>query len=551
MASKQQETSEDPIPKFTIVHPPDSTPLKSVDLISEIALPTELVEAFNRAFFFHFLATDPSRVIPPGKSLTSVLSRPNTQSNASERPTLKEQVETVVHRAFWDEVLHSLCDPAPSVQLSRLKTLYEDLHLALGPLLPPNHPVIATLSSPLSPTSSPLLSAVAHLREALHSLRERCAPIRDESIDALMRKLDDPPTSQLPHVVVDVVRSIHKVSDIMKDDLSQVTLGSMGERQLKALVSSQAKEEERELVVSLWGLPRIQSSWKAWLGEVDPHTSAPSPGFVHRTWVSRLLKALTTNAPVSCDIPTYSIEVSEEEGSKGVPLSDPVPTKDTSPNPLPPPLFFVTPALRKIQDYLQALVIAASLRSLIRLPPTNLHANQGPPEFDLIQRVWTLLRAEIEGEEGADGVKLENLADEIIRIRQRVGGTLEPEEEARLRAAVDRTVQPRDSVFILLHKRLSEALSERLTTASPTPTTVQAEAAPRILQTGRRARGPPHMELDGGEQSAPVSRSEEKPLVVRGFDDPVLIEATTDVLKRLGQCVGWTESVWRDVVLHI
>ena len=104
MTSNQQIGPDGETPKFTIVTPPDSGPLKSVDFGNETILPTELLEALNRTFFFHILATDPSKVLPPGKSLLSVLSRPFPETNTSERPTLKEQVEAAVHKAFWDEV---------------------------------------------------------------------------------------------------------------------------------------------------------------------------------------------------------------------------------------------------------------------------------------------------------------------------------------------------------------------------------------------------------------------------------------------------------------
>lgn len=562
MPSEEQESAK-PISNITIVAPPPtSIPRLPFELVNGTLLPTELVDILNQTYFLHILATDPSKVLPPGKSLLSALSHPSSQSS-EEQPTLKGQVEIAVHRAFWHEVytlsslcmclneyfwqvLQSLSDPTPSVVLSRLKGLYEDLHIALVPLLPPQHPVLVTLSSPISPTSSPLLSAVTHLREVLESLKERCAPARDEYIDSLRQNLEDPPTSRLSQILVDVVRSILNLAELLKEDLSQFVLGSMGEQELEDVIASQAMERERQLVISLWGLPRVKTLWTSWLEQLQSPPSTSSSDTVHYRWVSRLMKALSTNKGVSCDIPSSTIEVSEQYGSQEVTVSDPIPTPDTNPNSLPPTFFFIHPTLLNVQNCLQALVIVASLRSLVPFSPKS-SVSQDSPESDLIKRAWSLLRSEIDGEDGGDGLKLVNLADEIIRVRQHVSGTLEPEEETRLRAAVDRTLQPRDPVFLLLHKRLLDSLSERLSSAAPKSAGQGQQAiVPEVLRAGKGAKNP-HTKLDGVNWSArgtPRRQREEKPLVVKGFEDPTLIEAATEVLESLRQCIEWTESVW-------
>lgn len=66
-------------------------------------LPVELVELLNQTYFLHILATEPDKALPPGKSLLSVLSRPR-EAAQSEKSALEEQVETMVHAAFWEEV---------------------------------------------------------------------------------------------------------------------------------------------------------------------------------------------------------------------------------------------------------------------------------------------------------------------------------------------------------------------------------------------------------------------------------------------------------------
>ena len=73
--------------------------------VNTALLPIELVDILDRAYFLHVLATDPTRVLPPGKSLLSALSGPHASAPTGEpAASLHDRVEDVVHRAFWDEV---------------------------------------------------------------------------------------------------------------------------------------------------------------------------------------------------------------------------------------------------------------------------------------------------------------------------------------------------------------------------------------------------------------------------------------------------------------
>lgn len=82
----------------------DSTvPRLSISNDSPTLLPLELVDLLNQTYFLHVLATEPDQVLPPGKSLLSVLSRPNTASQRGPS-SLESQVKSLVHTAFWDEV---------------------------------------------------------------------------------------------------------------------------------------------------------------------------------------------------------------------------------------------------------------------------------------------------------------------------------------------------------------------------------------------------------------------------------------------------------------
>ncbi|TCD71597.1 hypothetical protein EIP91_007344 [Steccherinum ochraceum] len=521
------------------VVPPPPIPSTLRPLSTTTVLPMELLDVLNQTYFLHVLATDEHKILPPGKSLLSVMSDPTTAIASSKDSTVHSAVESMVHKAFWGEALEALSSPTPSVQIPRLKRLYEDLHILLVPILPPSHPVLITLSSPLSPTSAPLRSAVAHLREVLGSLRQRCAPFRDPTVDELLQKIEDPPTADLPQILIETVGGTFKLAEAMKEDLSQFVMGTMGENELQSAIKGQAQEREREFVNQIWGREKVDSTWTEWLDTLDETTVlGQMPAISTQKWTVRLIQALGSTSPVSCSIPISPSD------SDDVPVTAP-------PNQLPPPFFFVAPTLLNIQNYLQALVIAATLRSLVRLPPHSLSQSPSPSE-DFMSRIWTLLCDEIDNESG--DTKLINLADEIIRVRGLVGGSIGEDEEEKLRAAVDRTLQTADPVFQLLQRRLLRAVAERLVSPLSTGASEPAQSLPTRLQSGR---GPRHDEkkprfrlgLLGGSGSASSPKPSEALVSVKGFDDAVMTKAVTREVERLRSSIEWMGDGWGDVVI--
>ncbi|KAI0697723.1 hypothetical protein C8T65DRAFT_661669 [Cerioporus squamosus] len=548
---------------ISIVQPPPlSTPLP-VATLGPTVLPIELVQTLNQVFFIHLLATDPERVLPPGKSLLSMMSGPRTNSQAheGELPKLEERVKDVVHRAFWNEVLESLSNPSPATQLPRLKALYGDLHAALKPLLRRNHHVLATLSSPLSPTSAPLRSAIVHLREILVALRERCAPARDAHIDNLIRAVDEPnqlaSTEQLATLVCDTTRAILELTEAMKEDLSQFVLGSMDEKDLSVMVTQQAMLYEKALILRLWPPSRLEPAWKTWLSELDtslfPAANSVQPP--HRRWALRLAQALGAGAPVSCPLPTIRIPGVESEGASEAVQSGEV---AIPPNALPPPFFVTCPALLAVQNYLQALVITASLRSLVRLPPRShtpsaTQSEDSPASFT--ERIWMLLKASVEEQPGAEDTKLVNLADEVVRVRRACADEAHPcgpEEEERIRAAVDRTLQPRDPVFVLLQKRLVQGLATWLVSSLTHPDGDSRPSTPIHMQTGRDRPGKRprlHLGLDNPKSVfVGWERERGRPPAIKGFEDEVLVREIGQTFKKVGAVVDWMDRVWQDLI---
>lgn len=109
-AEKVAAATDDGKQRISIVAPlPISAPLLHQHPSYTTVLPSELLDMLNHVYFMHLLATDPSKVLPPGKSLLSVMSRAHTQQYRAEgeQPTLKDRVEDIVHKAFWSEVCMS------------------------------------------------------------------------------------------------------------------------------------------------------------------------------------------------------------------------------------------------------------------------------------------------------------------------------------------------------------------------------------------------------------------------------------------------------------
>jgi len=429
------------------------------------------------------------------------------------RCCLLEEIHDAFLILYTSQALQSLSSREPSIQLPRLKLLINDLHTALVPLFPAEHPILTSLSAPLPPTSSPLLTAVNYSREIFVALRERCAPARDAYIDTLLASLADPPIQplDLAKLVIETTRSLLALSETMKDDLSQFILGSMGEGQLAATIADQARVQERALVLDLWKQSVIQEDVAAWITDLSqPYTLIVIP--TSRKWVLRLVQALGATDPVTCPLPTKP--VIPENGA-------PPPV----PNTLPPPFFFSAPELFYIQNFFQAIVIAAALRALL---PSSVS-----PTENFMYRIWTLLLASVNEEDGAEDARLINLADELVHASSLVG-----EDARKLRAAVERTVRASDPVFLLLQRRLLSTLAERLVRTPPTP--VYRKDVPTEMRTGRRG------------QSTISASSEERTdaeiLDVKGFGDPLLTSAIQEGFRKLRTAVLWVESIWAEIL---
>ena len=382
------------------------------------------------------------------------------------------------------QALESLSS-TPAAQLTRLHLLYTDLSIAMTSLIPSSHAIMSTLSNPLSPTSSPLRSAASHLRVLVSVLRERCAPVRDAELDELLQLLDDPPLHELPKACVATIRGIFDVAERMKSDLADFVIGTWTEQDARRWIKREAIEGERRVVLEMFSSQMIKTLYHEWLGQGSEENTRPI--------VTRLIKAFGSSEPVSAFPPSNNL--------------------------LPPPFIFTAFDVLHVQNLLLALIIAASLRSLVR--PTN-HSS------DWLFRVWTLLEMEVQkgGTEPAE-TKLLNLEDEVVRAAK---SPEDPDSEDRLREAVRRVLRPQDPVFVLLQTRLLSAIQARLLEQGTAQFSTQVPA--------RIRSGLGQMELEDDELP------QEQELLVKGFEDTILKQNIKVLVVKVRECLVWVEDTW-------
>ena len=559
--------------------PPLSTPLLRMSISENTAIPSPLIMVLDAAYLFHLLARDPKQVVAPGKSLLSVLAGLNQMVTCTLESTSEKLVRKNVRQAFWDQAsvclhhllnrtcaydvtpcqaLEALSSPIPSSQISRLKGLYKDLHDDLTPLFPSKHPALVAFSLPLPPTSSPLLAAITHLRDALVTLRQRCAPVRDATIDGILHRIDHRSSSafakELAELLVDVIRSTLELSIDMRNDYSNAVLATASEQELANMVATMAETQEQGLVLELWGSDEImREAWARWMDDFHPADPALQPQ-PEQYWILRLIQSLGKPHAVTSKLVGPAQEITKnskdnrDHGSSQKRTPEP-------PNMLPPQFLFSGPAILRLQNHIQALTIAASLRSLVpgpRLatnpPPLQPQTNDmaSPASWTFIERIWALLESEIgTTDDGPSETKIINFADEVIMAHGSAlppgVTTLDPQLEQKLRETVDRILRTDDPVFILLQKRLLAALS----VASLNPPVAEEHVSVR-MQSGRA------QPRRGNSSPSPLvlPAQKEVSIFVKGFEDPILAKQCSIAASMLRNDVEWVERVWGDTMSY-
>lgn len=511
--------------------------------------------------------------------MLSVLAGLNQMATHTPGSSPEKLVRKKVLQAFWDEVstslhtllsyscafdvvscqaLQALSSPLSSSQISRLKGLYKDLHEALTPLFPSKHPALIVFSLPLPPTSSPLLTATIHLRDALVTLRRRCAPVRDSTIDAVLHKIDhrssSASTGELAGLLVDVIRSILELSIDMRDDYSNAVLATASEQELVEMVATTAETQEQRLVIQLWeSKETVQKAWSRWMDGFHPADPALRPR-PKQLWVLKLIESLGKPHAITSKLvgPSPPQGITEDSMDTRDPDSRPERTPEHQ-NMLPPQFLFSGPSLFHMQNYVQALTIAASLRSLVPTPhptanpllPPQSQTNGLTPSasWTFTERIWALLEPEIEVAGGRPSeTKIINFADEVVMAHTSAlppgVTTLDSQLEHRLRSTVDRILRTDDPVFILLQKRLLTALSVALLDGPDTE-----QPASVTMRSGR-----PQYWREISSPSPPWTARREVAIVAKGFEDTVIAKQCSVAASTLKRSVEWVERVWGDTM---
>jgi len=279
------------------------------------------------------------------------------------------------------------------------------------------------------------------------------------------------------------------------------------------------------VVQRVWGsLDHVKKSWQEWACGLQATEGESSK----QMWRGKLVEALGTPVTISFKFPSHN--------HTHAPY--------TTSNILPAPLLVPFPILFYVQNLIEALVICASIRSLIPASPPS--ATVPDPRTTLTHRVWILLRGAIDGGSSGEGeTKMAHLEDEVLQTWKRTrasNAVTKEEEDNALRAAVRRVLRIEDPVFKLLVARVVAFLR-----APPTPTVVGESAGPKHMRTGLVDGHPSlvHAQKNGSGEQLDIESLPN----LRGFEEDVLREGLREVRDTVDMVVEWTEWVWEDVIV--
>ncbi|KAG9099534.1 hypothetical protein FRC06_005178 [Ceratobasidium sp. 370] len=435
----------------------------------------------------------------PDQSILSLMRSSSLRTGATQSAASHNAFEETVKRAYWDQMKEALSHDDPKHHIDQLKALYGDLSEATGRFFPPGHPLYALFKCPLAPTTHPLETAVFNMQLLGAGLRERCAPVRDDALVVIQQTLNQ--TS--PSSIVDAAESIIQLAELMRGDLNDYVLQNASEEDAKRWVKTEARMKEREVALRICGTQeKLVQSWKEYL-----HVETTS---VSWTLLARRLLETVSSPNVALFLPPDVRSAAPENQ-----------------NIVPPQLMLSVDPLVKVQDLIQAIVIVASLRSLIPIPP------------DFTSRIWALVESAImePGPSSEPQLKLANLQDEVIEAyrasRSTHASPHAPLSEETLRATVSRTLRTEDPVFRLLQKRLVSALEAELVQPA------SGGVAPIVMRTGRDQTD---SHTSSGHQ-AELTR-----IRAKGFEDHALDEPIKQLLDCTRRTLGWVMFCWDDFV---
>ncbi|KAL7417223.1 hypothetical protein BDY24DRAFT_411973 [Mrakia frigida] len=523
--------------------PPSLLPLILSALSSDKT--TNPKASLQNATLLTTLAVQPDLILPPGKTLASLLSLPDAEAREKKRKrmsgssegsagrgggpihggSLEERVGNMMKAAYWDDATDKLLSSPPTCSL-RLSLLQTDLSTAFSGLLPPMK-LKDLFPVPDQTTIWDRKAFSTSLANILEAAKARCAPVRDEEVLRLERMLEATKSEEsganekdATKAVLSVVEGVLELAELMKSDLSTFRLLSIPPASLPSLVTSLAETFERtEILSNFPSHASLTSSLSTYLAANTPHS--PSEPASLRLYAS-LVSTVTSSHPISQPpLPT----------SDSNPSSSPSSTLEN--NQIPPILIGTSPILFNIQNHIQAIVITASL---VALAPGGLSP-------DASRKIYQLLMADLHAEGGEQHTHLEDLT-QIVLACWSASSTPAPSEEEKkahqekIREGVQRVLRTTDPVWNLLLSRLKKALITSLTEEH-----LPMDLVPERMQSGR---GEVRSSMSGGGGGG--GRGKSRRIVVKGFEGEVLEQGIGNVVDGLKKVGGWVGEVWGDVL---
>lgn len=403
--------------------------------------------------------------------------------------------------------------------------------------------------------------SVECLEQVVSLLGDLCAPVRDAQVVAIKAKLaavrevvslTARETAGTAVMLEEAMKLTDQLVRDMEEDMQHFRLGvaaaTTTEDDLQRTVKAEAQRRERDAIEELIQARKTSVTSEAirWLGEHQ--TFDPTSGGATLTTSAvrtALLDTLFSDKPVFVPSSSSTDRLPQSSVRESAVDADPERSSAIASAALPPIFWLARTHLLWLQNRLQALVILATLATLVpgavdkpHPSTTYLHEDVPPPPPPLAwtERVWRLLVSEIDHgtrpvqsqslsskaeQVETNHVSLAHLADEVLVAIKRAKGVMssraegreevptavdEKAAEASLRRRVESMVRTEDPVYRLLAQRLHSFLLQAL------------QQRP----------------LDGGGGREPP----------KGFHLPPLPQEIERVCRLLGDVVEWAEESW-------
>ncbi|BGP09512.1 hypothetical protein JCM10049v2_005385 [Rhodotorula toruloides] len=560
-------------PELPSAHPP--LPLSS---------PSDLLTACST----YHICTEGSGLLPGQQSLGSVSRKilASPSYNSERRDPLRSRVAEHLKRAYFEPFEAALSSTASTVaeKLKAWDELWQDVKDAVLPLADSYLSIKegeesakrfkAEAQAPLNlvnQTGFDAVAALARLETVVDVLKRNSGAARSETISAIFDDIVFAKSSSEPsRSLVDLVRRVLDFVEDLEDELRAAHARMLRDKSFlsdadleKMVLDSlrlTAHTEERQIILLVFGGPAgVVDKTRAWLlQEMGSELPSGQPPVLSKDLVAKSL--------VEMLFKDQTVDFTDEQNR-------------------PPPIFYIASfALIYLQNQFQVLVVVACLATLVGTAPPPSRTSSTPPAnlTAFIERIWTILQAEIgpsaspidpmtgmpsaqDDDTLPSAIRIANFADEVISHRRTMlvasGATLSSEEEARLRASVERVLRYEDPVYKLLKSRLKASVEAALVdfvtqvpsseasapgpSSAPTDLRTAYSKTPASLYAAIRAIMP-------GSPPGPPPRTRTLHLQpAKGFEKPAFLREKVEEIVRTRLVTNvweWMEESWSDVM---